>query len=156
MVIRKGVKSDLPRVFGLIKELAEYEKAPHEVNNSVERMERDGFGSQPIFQFFVAELDGDLIGTAIYYFRYSTWKGRCLYLEDLIVSESKRGNGAGKKLFDAIVLEAKATDCRQVAWQVLDWNEPAIKFYNRLNAHLDGEWINCKLTEDQIKNYSTD
>ena len=156
MEIRKGIKSDLSAVFGLIKELAEYEKAPEEVHNTVERMEEDGFGPNPIFQFFVCENHGEIVGTAIYYFRYSTWKGRCLYLEDLVVKESERGNGVGKKLFDAIVLEAKATNCKLVTWQVLDWNEPAIRFYERLNANLDGEWINCKLSEEQILNYSTD
>jgi len=119
-------------------------------------MEEDGFGEQPIFQFFVSENKGEITGTAIYYFRYSTWKGRCLYLEDLVVKESERGNGAGKKLFDALVVEAKNTNCKSVNWQVLDWNEPAIRFYERLEAHLDGEWINCRLSEEQILNYSTD
>ncbi len=156
MIIRKGIRSDLPSVFGLIEELAEYEKGLHEVKNSVERMEEDGFGKNPIFEFFVAEHDGNIIGTAIYYFRYSTWKGKCFYLEDLVVSESERGHGAGKKLFDAIVMEARETNCKVVTWQVLDWNEPAIRFYKKLNAHLDGEWINCRLNEEQIQNYTTD
>jgi len=151
--IRKGVKADLPAILGLIQELADYENAPLEVSNSLEQMEEDGFGTAPIFGFFVAESNGHIVGTAIYYYRYSTWKGRCLYLEDLVVSESQRGKGTGKLLFDAIVAVAKTTNCKVLTWQVLDWNEPAIRFYKRLNAHLDEEWINCKLTEEQINNY---
>uniref|UniRef100_UPI004047A361 GNAT family N-acetyltransferase n=1 Tax=Roseivirga sp. TaxID=1964215 RepID=UPI004047A361 len=156
MEIRKGTKDDLEQVFDLIKELAEYEKAPEQVNNSVARMEEDGFGEKPIFEFFVAEEGSDIIGTAIFYYRYSTWKGKAIYLEDLIVRESKRGNGTGKKLLDAIVYEAKRVDARQVMWQVLDWNEPAINFYKKLGTDLDAGWINCKLEYDQIQNYSTD
>jgi GNAT superfamily N-acetyltransferase len=151
--VRKGIKDDLPAVLGLIQELADYEKASHEVQNSVERMEEDGFGEAPIFDFFVAVSNGQIVGTAIFYNRYSTWKGRCLYLEDLVVNESQRGQGTGKLLFDAVVEEAKTTKCKVLTWQVLDWNEPAIRFYKRLNAHLDEEWINCKLTDEQIQNY---
>ncbi len=156
MIIRKGTISDLQAAFDLIMELAIYEKGEDQVKNSVEEMQVDGFGPNSVFEYFVCEREDDIIGIAIYYFRYSTWKGRTLYLEDLVVRESERGYGAGKKLFDAIVKEAKATNCKQVTWQVLDWNEPAIRFYKRLNAHLDGEWINCRLDEDQIRNYSTD
>lgn len=151
--IRKGIKDDLTAVLGLIQELADYENATDEVQNSVARMEEDGFGDAPIFKFFVAENEDRIVGTAIFYNRYSTWKGRCLYLEDLVVSESERGQGTGKLLFDAIVKEAKTTDCKVLTWQVLDWNEPAIRFYKRLNADLDAEWINCKLTDEQIQNY---
>jgi len=151
--VRRGIKADLTAVLGLIQELADYENASDEVQNSVERMEQDGFGPAPIFKFFVAENDGKIVGTAIYYNRYSTWKGRCLYLEDLVVSESQRGQGIGKLLFDAIAKEAKRTECKVLTWQVLDWNEPAIRFYKRLNADLDPEWINCKLTDEQIQNY---
>jgi len=151
--VRRGIKADLTAVLGLIQELADYENASDEVQNSVERMEQDGFGPAPIFKFFVAENDGKIVGTAIYYNRYSTWKGRCLYLEDLVVSESQRGQGIGKLLFDAIAKEAKTTECKVLTWQVLDWNEPAIRFYKRLNADLDPEWINCKLTDEQIQNY---
>lgn len=156
MIIRKGTKEDLGQILELIKELAEYEKAPEQVNNSVARMEEDGFGEKPIFEFFVAEEGEAIIGTAIFYYRYSTWKGKAIYLEDLIVREAKRGNGTGKKLLDAIVLEAKRVDARQVMWQVLDWNEPAINFYKKLGTDLDSGWINCKLEYDQIQNYSTD
>jgi len=156
MRIRKGTPADLEAVFDLIMELAVYEKAPHEVANSVERMKEDGFGDKPVFDFFVAEEKGDIVGTAIFYYRYSTWKGKALYLEDLVVRESERGKGYGKLLLDAIVLEAKHTNSKQVRWQVLDWNEPAINFYKKLGAYLDGEWINCTLTEEQIQSYQTD
>ncbi|MFY0591872.1 GNAT family N-acetyltransferase [Roseivirga sp.] len=153
MLIRKGTPADLPQVFDLVMELAIYEKAPQEVENSVAQMLQDGFGDKPIFEFFVAELEGHIVGTAIYYYRYSTWKGKALYLEDLVVSESSRGKGLGKKLLDAIVFEAKKVNAKQVRWQVLDWNEPAINFYKKLGADLDSEWINCTLTEAQINNY---
>lgn len=156
MLIRKGIPEDLEAVFDLVMELAIYEKAPHEVANSVERMKEDGFGDKPVFEFFVAEAKGDIVGTAIFYYRYSTWKGKALYLEDLVVRDSERGKGYGKMLLDAIVLEAKRTQSKQVRWQVLDWNEPAINFYKKLGADLDGEWINCTLTEEQIQNYQTD
>jgi GNAT superfamily N-acetyltransferase len=156
MKIRKGIKADLSQILELIKELAAYEKAPEQVKNSVQRMEEDGFGVKPIFEFFVAENEGVIVGTAIFYYRYSTWKGKAIYLEDLIVNEKHRGSGIGKKLLDAIVNEAKQVDAKQVMWQVLDWNEPAINFYKKLGADLDSEWINCKLEFDQIYNYSTD
>lgn len=156
MSIRKGTPEDLQAVFDLVMELAIYEKAPEEVENSIERMKEDGFGEKPVFEFFVADVKGDIVGTAIYYYRYSTWKGKAIYLEDLVVRESERGNGYGKLLLDAIVVEAQATDSKQVRWQVLDWNEPAINFYKKLGAHLDEEWVNCTLSEEQIKNYQTD
>lgn len=152
-MIRKGTKADLPAAFELIYELAVYEKALHEVDNTVERMEEDGFGSNPVFGYFVAEENREIKGIALYYYRYSTWKGKSLYLEDLVVRASARGRGLGKRLFDAIVKEAKATRCRQINWQVLDWNEPAIRFYKRLGTQLDGEWVNCKLDHQQILSY---
>lgn len=156
MIVRKGKPEDLKAVFDLVMELAIYEKAPHEVANSVERMTEDGFGEKPVFEFFVAEVDDQILGTAIFYYRYSTWKGKAIYLEDLVVSEPARGKGYGKLLLDAIVMEAKATNSKQVRWQVLDWNEPAINFYKKLGADLDGEWINCTLSEEHIQDYQTD
>jgi len=151
--IRKGTKADLPAAMELIHELAVYEKAPEQVENSVARMEEDGFGENPVYGFFVAEEDGKVRGMALHYYRYSTWKGKSLYLEDLIVREADRGKGMGKLLLDAIVMEAKAQNCMQVNWQVLDWNEPAIRFYEKLGAELDGEWINCRLNHQQILDY---
>ena len=145
IAIRKGEKKDLSAVFELIKELAVYENGLDQVINSVERMEEDGFGANPIYDFIVAEEGGKIIGSAIYYYRYSTWKGKRMYLEDLIVTEEKRGAGAGKLLFDEIIAIAKKTKCTGMMWQVLDWNEPAINFYKKYQTNFDGEWINCNI-----------
>ena len=144
-MIRTGRKEDLPRVLELVKELALYEKAPEQVTNTLEMMEKDGFGDEPIFHFFVAEKEEVIIGIAIYYFRYSTWKGKRLYLEDLIVTEKERGNGYGKALFDVTVQHAKESNCTGMMWQVLDWNKPAIEFYKTYGTYFDEEWINCQL-----------
>jgi GNAT superfamily N-acetyltransferase len=144
--IRKGTKADIPAVFDLIVELAVYEKAPHEVTNSVEQMYKDGFGEHPLFGFFVAETtEKQIVGLSLYYYRYSTWKGKRLYLEDLIVTQEMRGHGLGEKLLQATITEAKDTQCTGVMWQVLDWNEPAIKFYERFGVRFDGEWVNVHL-----------
>jgi len=143
--IRTGVKEDLPAVFELVKELAVYENGQDQVINSLEKMEEDGFGPHPIYGLIVAELDRNIIGSAIYYYRYSTWKGKRMYLEDLIVTEKERGKGAGKMLFDEIVEIAKKTKCTGMMWQVLDWNEPAINFYKKYQTNFDGEWINCNI-----------
>ena len=143
--IRKGQKKDLPKILDLIKELAEYEKALDQVENTVSRMEIDGFGDQPVYGFLVCEENGNLIGTSIYYYRYSTWKGKRLYLEDLVVTESRRGVGAGKLLFDATLEIAKETNCSGMMWQVLDWNEPAINFYKKYNTRFEDDWINCNI-----------
>ncbi len=149
--IREGKKQDLPRVLELIKELAHFERAPHEVTNTLERLEEDGFGAHPVYGFFVAEADSGIIGLSLYYWRYSTWKGKRLYLEDIIVTESERGKGAGKLLFDRTMSKALEEDCTGMMWQVLDWNEPAINFYKKYGAKLDGEWVNCNLESDQIR-----
>lgn len=149
--IRVGTKADLPHVLELIKELALYERAPHEVTNTVERMEKDGFGPNPIYGLFVAENDKGIVGISIYYWRYSTWKGKRLYLEDIIVTEKERGSGIGKLLFDRTMRHALDEQCTGMLWQVLEWNEPAINFYKKYySAKLDGEWINCSLEIEQI------
>lgn len=154
MQIRKGTIDDLPQVLQLIQELAEYEKAPNEVTNNLLDMRWDGFGERPIFEFFVAESAEDgIVGMALYYLGYSTWKGKMLYLEDLIVTERLRRSGIGKKLFDAVAEEARRVEAKRFRWQVLDWNEPAIAFYKKIGADLSGEWLNCTLTEEQIQNY---
>lgn len=145
ITIRQGEKSDLPRVLDLVKELAEYEKALDKVENTVERMEEDGFGSEPVFGFLVAEENDKIIGTSIYYYRYSTWQGKRLYLEDLVVTEPKRGVGAGKLLFEETLKIAKEKGCSGMMWQVLDWNEPAINFYKKYKTRFDEEWINCNI-----------
>ena len=151
--VRKGLKSDLSAALGLIKELALYEKAPDEVIVTLQEMEHDGFGKDPIFNFFVAETAGEIVGIALYYIKYSTWKGKCVFLEDLIVTKPYRKQGIGKKLFDEVVKVSKNMDVNRLEWQVLDWNEPAIEFYKILNARFDNGWINCKLTREQIKTY---
>ena len=151
VTIRVGSKKDLPRVLELVKELAEFEKAPHEVINTVELMEQDGFGTNPIFGLFVAEVEGQIIGISLYYWRYSTWKGKRLYLEDIIVTENMRGQGIGKLLFDRTMQHTLDENCSGMMWQVLDWNEPAINFYKKYGSKIDGEWINCTLERQQIE-----
>jgi GNAT superfamily N-acetyltransferase len=151
MNIREGKKQDLTRVLELIRELAEFEKAPHEVTNTVALMEKDGFGANPIYGFFVAEDSGHIVGLSLYYWRYSTWKGKRLYLEDIIVTESQRGQGIGKLLFECTMQKALAENCTGMMWQVLDWNEPAINFYKKYGAKLDSEWVNCSLESSQIE-----
>lgn len=151
-MIRKGRREDLPRVFELILELAHFERAPHEVTNTIAQMEVDGFGPNPLFGFFVAEDETGIHGIALYYYRYSTWKGKRLYLEDIIVTEQKRGLGLGKALFDATMNQALQDNCTGMMWQVLDWNESAIAFYKSYGSRLDAEWVNCHLEASQIKN----
>jgi GNAT superfamily N-acetyltransferase len=149
--IRPGQKEDLPRVLELVKELAEFERAPHEVTNTLGQMEEDGFGPQPIYGFFVAVQKEEIIGLSLYYWRYSTWKGKRLYLEDIIVTEQQRGKGAGKLLFDRTMGKALEDNCTGMMWQVLEWNEAAINFYKKYGSKLDAEWVNCNLEADQIR-----
>lgn len=151
ITIRQGKKEDLPRVLELIRELAEFERAPREVTNTLDLMMQDGFGPQPIFGFFVAETSKGIIGLSLYYWRYSTWKGKRLYLEDIIVTESERGKGAGKLLFDKTMQKALDEKCSGMMWQVLDWNEPAINFYKKYGTNLAQDWINCNLEAHQIR-----
>ncbi len=152
--IRKGVKSDLSQVLGLIKELAVYEKAEGEVIVTVEDLEKDGFGPHPYFHFFVAESNSGIVGIALYYIKYSTWKGKCVFLEDLIVTNDYRKSGIGKRLFNEVVKTSKEMQAERMEWQVLDWNEPAINFYKSFNTHFAPEWVNCKLVGEQIQNYA--
>ena len=149
--VRAGKKEDLPHVLELVKELALFERAPHEVTNTLARMEEDGFGPHPVYGFFIAETENRIIGLSLYYWRYSTWKGKRLYLEDIIVTESERGKGAGKLLFDRTMRKALEENCSGMMWQVLDWNEPAINFYKKYGSKLDGEWVNCNLEAEQIR-----
>jgi GNAT superfamily N-acetyltransferase len=131
----------------LIRELAVFEKAPNEVTVTMDHFINSGFGEQPIWQALVAEDDNQtIIGISLYYMRYSTWKGTRLYLEDLIVTESFRGKGAGKLLFDATVEEAKRLGLSGMMWQVLDWNQPAIDFYKKYGSDISSEWLNCSLS----------
>jgi GNAT superfamily N-acetyltransferase len=151
--IRIGIRSDVPATFRLIKELALYEKAPDQVTITLKELEEDGFGANPIYGLFVAEIDAEIVGIALYYEKYSTWQGRCIYLEDIVVSETHRGKGIGHQLFQAVIGVSKERNAARMEWQVLDWNEPAINFYKKYNANLDGEWLNGKLTREQIQAY---
>lgn len=129
----------------LIQELADYEKAPEEVTVTLEHFQESGFGPNPVWWAFVAEVDGKVEGFALYYIRYSTWKGQRMYLEDILVTEQMRGKQLGKLLFDRLIVEAKEKNLKGMVWQVLEWNEPAINFYKKYNASFDGEWINCSI-----------
>jgi GNAT superfamily N-acetyltransferase len=154
MNVRKGTEADLPGVLALIRELAEYEKAPGEVEVTITEMINWGFGKDKLFDFFVLEKENSIIGIALYYYKYSTWKGKCLFLEDIIVTEKERGNGYGKLLFNAVARVAKEQKVRRMEWQVLEWNTPAISFYEKYNSVIDPEWMNCKLTFDQLQNFT--
>ncbi|MBI2729168.1 MAG: GNAT family N-acetyltransferase [Sphingobacteriales bacterium] len=143
--IRRAVKEDCPRLLELVKELALYEKAPDEVTVTIEHFTESGFGEKPVWWAFVAEADGVTQGFALYYIRYSTWKGQAMYLEDIIVTEAMRGKKIGKLLFDQLIEEAKEKKFNRIIWQVLEWNEPAINFYKKYNASFDPEWINCSI-----------
>ena len=145
IIIRESVREDVPIMFELIKELALYEKAPEQVTNTIEQMYLDGFGENPIFGSIVSEVDEKIVGMALYYYRYSTWKGKRLYLEDLIVSEIMRGQGLGEKLLEATIEKARQSDCTGLMWQVLDWNEPAINFYKKFGARFEAEWLNVHI-----------
>ena len=145
MIIRPGKKSDIPQVFDLIKDLAEYEKALDKVSNTVEKLEEDGFGPNPVYELFVAEIENKIVGIALTYYRFSTWRGKVMYLEDLIVKEHMRRKGIGKKLFDMVLDHAKVTSCVGLSLQVLDWNDLGINFYKKYNMEFDDEWINCYL-----------
>ena len=146
IVIRKAVKEDCPRLLELITELAVYEKAPQEVTVTLNHFEESGFGENPVWWALAAEAEAKVEGFALYYIRYSTWKGQRMYLEDIIVTEKMRGKGLGKLLFDALIMEAKEKNFSGITWQVLNWNEPAINFYKKYySANLDPEWINCSI-----------
>jgi len=144
--IRRAEKKDCVRLLELITELAVYEKAPNEVTVTLTHFEESGFGPNPVWWGFVAEVNGRVEGFALYYIRYSTWKGQRIYLEDILVTEKMRGNQLGKKLFDQLIVEAKEKNLAGIVWQVLEWNEPAINFYKKYKANFDGEWINCSIS----------
>ncbi len=148
--IRKGLKKDLPSVLKLIKELANYENALEEVTITLNDLERDGFGSRPWFWFLVAENKKEIIGLSFYWIRYSTWKGKFLYLEDFIIKEEYRRSGVGSKLFEETIKISKHLGLNGMIWQVLDWNKTAINFYKKYNANISSSWLNGKLTKKQI------
>ncbi len=153
VVIRTAQKKDMEQVLQLIKELAAFEKEPHEVEVSVEELQQDGFGSQPAFHCFVAEVEGKIEGMALVYPRYSTWKGRTVHLEDLIVSENMRGTGIGSALFTAVIQYGYEKGVKRIEWNVLDWNDPAIVFYEKNGAKVLRDWDVVQLNEHGIKNY---
>lgn len=148
--IRDAEEKDCIRLLELINELAIYEKAPEEVTVTLEEFIAAGFGEQKVWKAFVAEADERIVGFALYYTRYSTWKGCRLYLEDFIVTEEYRGMGIGKLLFENVVKEAKKGNFNGMVWQVLDWNTPAINFYNKYAAQLEEGWLNASFSKEQI------
>lgn len=145
IIIRKAAATDCPQMLELVKELARYEKAPNEVTVSLSEFIDAGFGTAPVWEAFVAEINGYIVGISLFYIRYSTWKGRRLYLEDIVVTESMRGKGIGKLLFDETRALCKDRNYSGMVWQVLEWNEPAINFYKKYGATFDGEWMNVSL-----------
>ncbi|REJ85314.1 MAG: GNAT family N-acetyltransferase [Bacteroidetes bacterium] len=153
VIIRKGKKEDIPQVFALIQELAEFEKAPEQVSNTAEELAKEGFGPNPSYRLLVAEHEEIIVGMAIYFVKYSTWKGRGLFLDDLIVTEKMRSKGIGRMLLNAFLEVAGNEGAKQVHWQVLDWNTPAINFYRNIGSKIDHEWLDCKMSPDEIEAY---
>ncbi len=158
MIIRKGISSDMPSVLALIKELATFEKEPDAVEVTVEDLIRDGFSENPLFHCFVAEedqgnLSKQIIGIALFYYRYSTWKGKTIHLEDLIVREDKRGTGAGTALYKEIIRQGKRDQVKRIEWAVLDWNTPAINFYKKTGAKVLTDWHLVQMDEQGIETF---
>ena len=153
MNIRKGQKEDMPAVLKLINELAVFEKEPDAVVINVNDLERDGFQENPLFHTFVAEIDDTIVGIAFYYYRYSTWKGRTLHLEDLIVNEKMRGSGCGFALYTEIIKQGKKDNVRRIEWNVLDWNTPAIDFYEKSGAKVLQDWKVVHMDARGIENF---
>ena len=151
--IRNGEKKDLRSVLNLIKELAEYENALEEVTITLRELESDGFGDSQYYKFLVAEIDEKIIGLSFYWFRYSTWKGRFLFLEDFIIKKKYRSSGVGSKLFEATIKICQELKMNGMCWQVLDWNKNAIEFYSKFHAEISNSWLNGKLTKKQITKF---
>ena len=148
--IRKGVKKDLPQVLALIKELADYEKSLDQVDVTLEQLEKDGFDGHPHYYLLVAEEKGEIIGVCFYFIRYSTWKGKVLFLEDFVVKEEYRRMGIGGMLFEETIRIANKENMDGLHWQVLDWNIPALNFYKKYNASISSTWLNGRLDKEQI------
>ena len=151
MKIRKGTPQDMPDVLALITELAVFEKEPDAVVISTEDLLRDGFSENPLFHTFVAEVNEEIIGVALYYYRFSTWKGKTIHLEDLIVKENNRGTGAGFALYSEIIKQGKKDNVRRIEWNVLDWNTPAIDFYEKSGAKVLSDWRVVQMDENGIE-----
>jgi GNAT superfamily N-acetyltransferase len=154
--IRDAVLDDLDDVYALIRELAAYEQAPDSVTLTLAQFKVDFFIGDPPFQILVVDVEGQIVGMALYYFTYSTWRGRCLYLEDMIITEAYRRKGLGKALFEEIMAIAANEEVERMAWQVLDWNTPAIRFYQQYNAWLEEEWLSGKLTGERIQKWASE
>tara|TARA_Y100001933_G_scaffold60169_1_gene60297 strand:- start:3344 stop:3820 length:477 start_codon:yes stop_codon:yes gene_type:complete len=148
--IRKGIKKDLPQVLALIKELADYEKSLDQVDVTLEQLEKDGFDGHPHYYLLVAEEKGEIIGVCFYFIRYSTWKGKVLFLEDFVVKEEYRRMGIGGMLFEETIRIANKENMDGLHWQVLDWNIPALNFYKKYNASISSTWLNGRLDKEQI------
>lgn len=153
MIIRKGTPNDMPAVLKLIQELAVYEKEPNAVVLTVEDLQRDGFGPTPLFHTFVARINDEIVGIALYYYRYSTWKGKTIHLEDLIVKEKMRGSGIGFALYSKIIEQGKKDKVRRIEWAVLDWNTPAIEFYQKSGANVLEDWRIAQMDENGINEF---
>jgi len=151
--IRKGKKSDLPEILELIKELADYEHALNEVSVTLKQLELDDFGNNPAYYLLIAEKDDDIVGMAFYWTRYSTWKGKMLFLEDFIIRKNHRRLGIGTALFNGLIDVCQKEDFNGMCWQVLDWNTSAINFYKKYNAEISGKWLNGKLSKSQILSF---
>ncbi len=145
MTIRPALLTDCERMMQLIQELAVYEKAPDQVTVTLDHFVASGFGSNPVWWAIVAEVNGVVQGFALYYIRYSTWKGQRMYLEDILVTEAARGKGLGTLLMDELMVIAKQKKFTGIVWQVLEWNEPAINFYKKYRTKFDAEWVNCSV-----------
>ncbi|MCD0487333.1 GNAT family N-acetyltransferase [Pedobacter sp. MC2016-14] len=145
LTIRTAHAQDCARVLELVNELAVYERAPEEVTVTLDEFIDAGFGTKPVWEAFVATDDEYIVGFALFYTRYSTWKGRRIYLEDFYVTESYRGKGIGKILFEKVIEKTKELGFNGMTWQVLDWNAPALNFYSKYNAGMEAGWLNGSL-----------
>lgn len=154
MIIREGQKEDMPQVLELIKELAVFEKEPEAVLVTAEDLARDGFGPTPLFYTFVAEQEGEITGMALFYYRYSTWKGKTLHLEDLIVKQAYRGTGTGSALYKKVIAFARQQNVRRAEWVVLNWNTPAIAFYEKSGARILSDWQTVQMDEEGITKFT--
>ena len=152
--IRAAVSTDCKSIMKLVNELAIYELAPTAVTVTLDEVMDAGFGEKPVWNAFVAEVNGEIVGFALFYIRYSTWKGRTLYLEDFLVTENMRGQGIGKLLFERTILEAKEKGYASMVWQVLDWNEPALNFYTKYESNIESGWLNASLLKEQIQSFN--
>lgn len=153
MIIRKGRPEDMKAVLELIQELADFEKEPNAVMITVDNLIRNGFGPVPLFHVFVAEVESEIVGIALYYYRYSTWKGKIIHLEDLVVKDKMRGSGLGYALYSEIIKQGKRDQVRRIDWHVLDWNTPAIDFYEKSGAKVLKDWYVTQMDEEGINNF---